>query len=185
MSEKPKKNVDYNKGIQNTNISDACTEYMKIFGANNNLMRHLPAVLDGLKIGERRILYTMYTMGINYNSSFVKVNTIVGNVLLYHPHGDSPIYETLVKLAQPWNNIQCTIDGHGNFGNIAGAPSASGRYIEAKMSYYAYKCFFEDFSEDIVDMKPNYDDTKLEPEYLPAKYPNVLINNVFGIGLIS
>ena len=126
----------------------------------------------------------MYTNGIHYNSSFVKVNTIVGNVMLYHPHGDAPIYETLVKLAQPWNNIQCTIDGHGNFGDIAGSPSADGRYIEAKLSYYAYKCFFEDFSEDIVDMKPNYDGTKLEPEYLPARYPNVLINNVFGIGLI-
>ena len=183
MAEKNvKKDVDYDKGIQNLNISDACTEYMKIFGANNNLMRHLPAVLDGLKIGERRILYTMYANGIHYNSSFVKVNTIVGNVMLYHPHGDAPIYETLVKLAQPWNNIQCTIDGHGNFGDIAGSPSADGRYIEAKLSYYAYKCFFEDFFEDIVDMKPNYDGTKMEPEYLPARYPNVLINNVFGIG---
>lgn len=179
---KDKQNVNYDNGIQTANISAACTEYMKIFGANNNLMRHLPGVLDGLKIGERRILYTMYKMGISYNGSRVKVNTIVGNTLQYHPHGDAPVYETLVKLGQPWNNIQCTIDGKGNFGNIAGAPAAAGRYIEARLSYYAYKCFFEEFSEDIVDMKPNYDDTKLEPEFLPARYPNVLINNVFGIG---
>ena len=95
---------------------------------------------------------------------------------------ESPIYETLVKLAQPWNNIQCCVQGSGNFGSSAGAPAASGRYIEARLSYYAYKCFFEEFSEDIVDMKSNYLGNKLEPEFLPAKYPNVLINNTFGIG---
>lgn len=84
---KDKKNVDYNQGIQTANISEACTEYMQIFGANNNLMRHLPGVLDGLKIGERRILYTMYMMGLSYNSPFTKVASIVGSTLDYHPHG--------------------------------------------------------------------------------------------------
>lgn len=84
---KQNKDVDYNQGIEIANLSDACTEYMKIFGANNNLMRHLPGVLDGLKLGERRILYTMYKMGLNYNSPFLKVASIVGGTLDYHPHG--------------------------------------------------------------------------------------------------
>ena len=95
---------------------------------------------------------------------------------------DAPINETLVKLAQKWNNIQCLVDGYGNFGNPAGDDAASGRYIEARLTYYAYKCFFEDFSEEIVDMKWNYLGNKKEPEYLPSRYPNVLINNTFGIG---
>ena len=96
---------------------------------------------------------------------------------------ESPVTETLVRMGQPWNNTQCLIEGSGNFGSIAGAPPASGRYIEARLSYYAYKCFFEDFSEDIIDTKLNYLGTEVEPEYLPARYPNVLITNVFGIGL--
>ena len=179
---KENKKVDYDQGIQVQNISKACTEYMQIFGANNNLMRHLPGVLDGLKIGERRILYTMYCMGLSYNTPYTKVASICGNTLDFHPHGDIPIYETLVKLAQPWNNIQRLIQGSGNFGNASGASAASGRYIEARLSFYAYKCFFEEFSPDIVDMKSNYLGNKMEPEFLPSKYPNVLINNTFGIG---
>lgn len=173
----------YDSNIEIVNIADACSEYMQIFGANTNLARHIPVVLDGLKLGERRILYTMYKMGLKYDGETTKVASIVGNVLNYHPHGDSAVEDTLVKLAQPWNNIQCTIDGLGNFGSVAGAPSAAGRYIEAKLSYYAYKCFFEEYSDKIVNTKLNYLGTMLEPEFLPAKYPNVLINNVFGIGL--
>ena len=124
----------------------------------------------------------MYMMGLSYNSPFTKVASICGSTLDYHPHGEIPIYETLVKLAQPWNNIQVTVQGSGNFGNASGASAASGRYIEARLSYYAYKCFFEEFSPDIVDMRKNYLGNKLEPEFLPARYPNVLINNTFGIG---
>lgn len=179
---KNKKDANYNSGIENINMSDACTDYMKIFAANNNLMRHLPGVLDGLKLGERRILYTMYSLGLKYNGPYLKVASIVGNTLDFHPHGEIPVGDTLVKLAQPWNNIQCLVDGYGNFGSPAGDPAASGRYIEARLTYYAYKCFFEEFSEEIVDMKLNYLGNKKEPEYLPAKYPNVLINNTFGIG---
>jgi len=179
---KNKKDANYNSGIDNVNMSSACMDYMKIFAANNNLMRHLPGVFDGLKIGERRILYTMYSLGLSYKGSFLKVASIVGNTLDFHPHGEIPVSETLVKLAQPWNNIQCLVEGQGNFGSPSGDPAASGRYIEARLSYYAYKCFFEEFSEDIVDMKLNYLGNKKEPEFLPSRYPNVLINNTFGIG---
>jgi len=185
MKDKNKVPVEtYDSNIEIVNIADACSGYMQIFGANTNLARHIPVINDGLKIGERRILYTMYKMGLKYDGEPTKVASIVGNVLSLHPHGDVAVQDTLVKLAQPWNNIQCTVTGSGNFGSVAGAPSAAGRYIEAKLSYYAYKCFFEEYDDKIVNTKLNYLGTMLEPEFLPAKYPNVLINNVFGIGLI-
>lgn len=95
---------------------------------------------------------------------------------------ESAVADTLVRMGQPWNNTQCMVEGSGNFGSVSGASAASGRYIEARLSYYAYKCFFEDFSEDIIDTKPNYLENDVEPEYLPARYPNALINNVFSIG---
>lgn len=177
-----KKLVDYNSGIEDVNISEVCTEYMKIFGANTNIMRHLPAVYDGLKIGERRILYTMYIEKHTYDKPFKKLASITGKVLDFHPHGDIPVNDTTVKLAQPWNNIQCLVDRYGNFGSAAGDPAGAPRYIEARLSFYAHKCFFEEFSPEIVDMKLNYSGDKLEPEYLPSRYPNVLINNTFGIG---
>ena len=187
MKEKNKNNKvsteTYNKNIETVNIADACSSYMQIFGANTNLMRHIPVINDGLKPGERRILYTMYKMGLKYDGETTKVKSIVGNVLNYHPHGDSAVEDTLVKLAQPGNNIQCTIYGYGNFGDPAGAPAADGRYIEAKLTQYAYKCFFEEYNDKIVNTKLNYLGTMVEPEYLPAKYPNVMINNTFGIGL--
>lgn len=86
---KNKKDANYNSGIDNVNMGSACTEYMKIFAANNNLMRHLPGVYDGLKIGERRILFTMYSLGLSYKSPFLKVASIVGNTLDFHPHGET------------------------------------------------------------------------------------------------
>jgi len=172
----------FDKNVKIENIGDICTHYMQIYGANTNLMRHIPFAEDGLKIGERRILYTLYELGCSYNDRFKKVSTLVGQVLAYHPHGDKPVYDTLVKLAQPWHNIQCFIEGSGNFGNPIGDSAAASRYIEARLSFYSYKCFFEEFNKNIVDMKPNYSGDLLEPEYLPAKYPSVLINDSFGIG---
>lgn len=177
-----KKDANYDAGIIETNIATACKDYMRIYSANNNLMRHIPEVFDGLKIGERRILYTMYRLGLNYNKPPTKVSYIVGRTMLYHPHGDAAISDTLVKLAQSWSNIQPAVVGVGNFGSPAGEPAAAGRYIEAKMSLYAYKCFFEEFSPNVVKMRSNYLGNDIEPEYLPAKYPNTLINNGFGIG---
>ena len=180
--QKNKKDVDYNSGIAELNIGDACTEYMKIFGANNNIMRHLSGIYDGLRLGERRIIYTMYLMGVTHKSPFKKVASITGRVLDFHPHGETSSYETLVKLAQPRNKIQCLVEGSGNFGNPAGDPAGASRYIEARLAFYAYKCFLEEFAPGIVDMKLNYLGDKYEPEYFPARYPNALINNVFGIG---
>lgn len=172
----------YSSNVEIVNIADACSGYMQIFGANTNLARHIPVAVDGLKLGERRILYTMYKMGLKHDGETTKVKSIVGNVLMYHPHSDAAVEDTLVKLAQPWNNIQCTVYGYGNFGDPAGADAADGRYIEAKLTYYAWKCFFEEYSDKVVNTKMNYLGTMVEPEFLPARYPNVLINNIFGIG---
>lgn len=180
--EKSKDLSVYDKNIEMINIADACMEYMQIFGANNNLMRHLPEIFDGLKIGERRILYSMYIMGLGHNKPRTKVKNIVGFVMKLHPHGDAAIEDTLVRMAQPWNNIQVTVDKKGNFGSQAGEPAADGRYTEARLSYYAYKCFFEEMNPKYVDMRDNYTKDIQIPEVLPAKYPNVLINNTFGIG---
>lgn len=180
------KKIDYNfnKNIISRNIAEICKEHMLIFGANNNIMRHIPFLADGLKPGERRILFTMFhEMGLIPSKKRRKVAKIAGNVIGdYHPHGDQPVVATLVKLAQPWGNIQIIIDGGGNYGSPMGDPAANMRYIEARLSKYAYKCFFEEFSLDMVNTKPNFDREKLEPEYLPSRYPNVLINNSFGIG---
>ena len=172
------------KRIEIQNIGDLCKKHMQIFGANNNLMRHLPSLVDGLKPVERRILWAMYNdLNSAPNKNTIKVSKIVGSVIGgYHPHGDASVKETIVRLAQPWNNIECLIEGQGNFGSISGEKSAAARYIEAKISKYAYKCFFEDFKIDFINTKPNYLGDTVEPEYLPARYPNVLINYSFGIG---
>ncbi|NNV04694.1 DNA gyrase subunit A, partial [Brevibacillus sp. MCWH] len=172
------------KNVIVENIGDLCTQYMQIFGANTNLMRHIPTLIDGLKPGERRILYALYNdLGSRPNGKMTKSSRITGETVgKYHPHGDIPVYQTLVKMAQSWNNNLVLIDGQGNFGSPKGDPAAASRYTEARISYYAYKCFFEDFDLKLVSTKKNYLGDLEEPEYLPARYPNVLINNTFGIG---
>lgn len=172
-----------NEKINIINVGKMCKDDMMIFGANNNLMRHIPALYDGLKPGERRILYAMFKdLKLSYNSRYKKVATIVGNTLTYHPHGEGPVYQTLVKLSQPWNTMMPLVDGNGNFGSAAGDDAGASRYIEARLTYFAYKAYFEEFDPNIVDMVPNHTNDTFEPEYFPAKYPIALINGAFGIG---
>lgn len=172
-----------NEVIKDRNMGEMCREDMIIFGANNNLMRHIPSFYDGLKPGERRILYTMFhDLKLSHKSKFKKVATIVGNTLTYHPHGEIPVFNTLVKMAQPWETMMPLVDGYGNFGSSAGDPAAAGRYIEARLSYFAYKAYFEEFDTDTLDMVPNHTNDVFEPEYLPARYPITLVNGAFGIG---
>lgn len=186
MAKKKKVVDDQYQGDANVvtrNIGELCTEHMQIFGANTNLMRHIPALSDGLKPGARRILFAMMKLGATPEKKTIKVARIVGEVIgLYHPHGDAPVYETLVKLAQPWNNTEPLIKGQGNFGSIQGDNAAAMRYIEAKISKYAWKCFFEEFNLKYVTSKPNFSGDVLEPEYLPSRYPNSLISGTFGVG---
>lgn len=187
MAKKYKINKDrsiYDSNIENVDILSSTEESMKIYGANINILRNVPLLVDGLKPVERRALFTMYdSIKCNYNKPFNKVANIVGRTMSeYHPHGDTAIYDTVVRMAQPWSNIQPTVEGQGNFGSPSGEVAGAARYIEARLSKFAYKCFFEDFDIDAIDTTMNYLGSHEEPIYLPSRYPNILINNVFGIG---
>jgi DNA gyrase subunit A len=145
--------------------------------------RALPDVRDGLKPVHRRILYAMHELGVTPGSSHRKCSSIVGETMGdYHPHGDSPIYDTLVRMAQDFSMRYPLVDGQGNFGSMDGDPAAAMRYTEARMAPIAEE-MLEDIEKDTVDFQANYDDRLTEPEVLPAKVPNLLINGSSGIAV--
>ncbi len=145
--------------------------------------RALPDVRDGLKPVQRRVLYAMLKEGLVSNRKHSKCAGVVGEVLKrYHPHGDMPVYEALVRLAQPWNLRYPLIDGQGNFGSIDGDPPAAYRYTECRMTSLAEK-LLEDIDKETVDFSPNFDDSTLEPQVLPSVIPNLLVNGANGIAV--
>ncbi|WP_336325452.1 DNA gyrase subunit A [Halovenus sp. HT40] len=145
--------------------------------------RALPDVRDGLKPVHRRILYAMNELGVSSGSSHRKSSSIVGETMGdYHPHGDSAIYDTLVRMAQDFSLRYPLVDGQGNFGSMDGDPAAAMRYTEARMAPIAEE-MLEDLDKDTVDFQPNYDDRLMEPEVLPAKLPNLLLNGSSGIAV--
>ncbi|MFA5997508.1 MAG: DNA gyrase subunit A [Candidatus Paceibacterota bacterium] len=145
--------------------------------------RALPDVRDGLKPVHRRILFAMGEMGLTYNSKFRKSATVVGDVMgKYHPHGDSSIYEAMVKMAQDFSFRYPLVIGQGNFGSIDGDSAAAMRYTEAKMSRVTAE-LLADIERDTIDFKPNYDGTKKEPTVLPSALPNLLLNGTLGIAV--
>jgi len=145
--------------------------------------RALPDVRDGLKPVHRRILHAMNEMGVRASRKHVKCATIVGEVMgKYHPHGDSAIYDALVRLVQDFSMRYPLIDGHGNFGNIDGWPAAAMRYTESKLARLAEE-MLRDIDADTVDFVPNYDGTKQEPLVLPSRFPNLLVNGGSGIAV--
>lgn len=180
------------------NVADCAEEYTKIFGANKNLYRTIASMIDGVKPGMRRLLYSWWelencptntrTETLN-KLKFYKVDKLssdtTGN---YHPHGSTAIEETVGKAGQTWSNNAMLLVPQGSFGNIRGDKPAAGRYIEAKLSEYTIDCFFSDFDNYCVPMRPSYNGRTMEPEYLPAKYPHVLFNPQFsgiGVGMAS
>ena len=145
--------------------------------------RALPDVRDGLKPVHRRILYAMHKMGITSSSPYKKSARIVGDVIgKYHPHGDSAVYEALVRMAQPFSMRIPLIDGQGNFGSIDGDNAAAMRYTEARLTKIAEE-LLKDIDKDTVDFIPNYDGSELEPTVLPARFPNLLVNGSSGIAV--
>jgi DNA gyrase subunit A len=145
--------------------------------------RALPDIRDGLKPVQRRILYGMYESGLLPNRPYRKCANTVGYVLgNYHPHGDAPVYEALVRLAQPFSMRYPLVDGQGNFGSVDGDPPAAMRYTEARLARIAVT-LLDDIDKETVDFRPNYDDRTVEPEYLPALIPNLLINGAQGIAV--
>ncbi len=145
--------------------------------------RALPDVRDGLKPVHRRILYAMYDSGYRPDRGYVKCSRVVGDVMgNYHPHGDSAIYDTLVRLAQPWSMRAPLIDGQGNFGSPGNDPAAAMRYTESRLTSLAME-MLRDINEATVDFAPNYDGRSQEPAVLPARFPNLLVNGGSGIAV--
>ena len=145
--------------------------------------RALPDVRDGLKPVHRRVLYAMHEAGLQPNRPRIKCARVVGDVMgSYHPHGDTAIYDTLVRLAQPFSMRYPLVDGQGNFGNIDGYPAAAMRYTECRLTRMATE-LLRDIDADTVDFVPNYDETRRQPDVLPSRFPNLLVNGSSGIAV--
>ena len=145
--------------------------------------RALPDVRDGLKPVHRRILYTMYEDGLTPDKKYRKSATTVGSVLgSYHPHGDSSVYDAMVRLAQDFSMRYTLVDGQGNFGSVDGDPAAAYRYTEAKLAKISME-MLRDINKDVIDWDPNFDEQKVEPRVLPSRFPNLLVNGSSGIAV--
>ncbi|HAI29220.1 MAG TPA: DNA gyrase subunit A, partial [Thalassospira sp.] len=145
--------------------------------------RALPDVRDGLKPVHRRILYAMHENGFEYNKPFRKSARVVGDVMgKYHPHGDSAIYDAMVRMAQNFSMRLPLIDGQGNFGSMDGDKAAAMRYTEARMAKAAH-FLLDDIDKDTIDFRDNYDETTKEPSVIPARFPNMLVNGAGGIAV--
>ena len=160
-------------------ISDSFLDYsMSVITS-----RAIPDLRDGLKPVHRRILWSMFEEGNTPDKPHKKSATTVGYVMgHYHPHGDSSIYEAMVRLAQDFNQRYMLVDGHGNFGNIEGDGAAAYRYTEARLAKISLE-MLRDIRKDTVDMIPNFDVTSPEPVVLPSRYPNILVNGSMGIAV--
>ena len=146
--------------------------------------RALPDVRDGLKPVQRRTLYDMYELGIRYDRPYRKCARIVGDTMgKYHPHGDSSIYDALVVMAQEFKKGQALVEGHGNFGSIEGDGAAAMRYTEARLEKITQEVYLNDLDKDVVDFVSNFDETEKEPEVLPVRVPNLLLNGADGIAV--
>src|SRR5438094_7071368 len=165
------------------NIEDEMRRSYVDYAMSVIIGRALPDVRDGLKPVHRRILVGMRDMGLASNRPYRKCAKIVGEVMgNYHPHGDSPIYEALVRMAQDFSYRYPIVDGQGNFGSIDGDPPAAMRYTEARMASYG-EALLEDIEKETVDFVPNYDEDREEPSYLPSKVPNLLVNGSNGMAV--
>jgi DNA gyrase subunit A len=171
------------KNLIPINIEDEMRRSYLDYAMSVIVGRALPDVRDGLKPVHRRILYGMYSMGLHWNRPTRKCARITGDVLgKYHPHGDVPVYDALVRMAQTFSMRYVLVDGQGNFGSVDGDPPAAMRYTEARLARISSE-LLEDLDKETVDFRPNYDDSEVEPEVLPARYPNLLVNGSEGIAV--
>jgi DNA gyrase subunit A len=165
------------------NIEDEMKRSYLDYAMSVIIGRALPDVRDGLKPAHRRVLYAMSQMGLASNRAYRKCAKVIGEVIgNYHPHGDQPAYDTLVRLAQDFNMRKTLVDGQGNFGSVDGDPPAAYRYTEARLEALA-ESLMEDLDKDTVDYVPNFDETTTEPTVFPATYPNLLVNGSTGIAV--
>lgn len=170
--------------IIQTEYSDIMQKSYIDYAMSVIISRALPDVRDGLKPVQRRTLYDMYELGIRYDRPYRKCARIVGDTMgKYHPHGDSSIYEALVVMAQEFKKGLPLVDGHGNFGSIEGDGAAAMRYTEARLQKITQEAFLADLDKDVVDFVPNFDETEKEPQVLPVRLPNLLVNGSEGIAV--
>src|SRR5437773_7017960 len=168
---------------QHVNIEDEMRRSYLDYAMSVIIGRALPDVRDGLKPVHRRILYAMHTEGLHYNKRYSKCAGVVGEVLKkYHPHGDTAVYDALVRLAQPWNLRYPLIDGQGNFGSVDGDSPAAYRYTECRLERLS-DFLLADIDEETVDWSPNFDESTTEPLILPTRFPNLLVNGTSGIAV--
>ena len=170
--------------IIRTEYSDVMKKSYIDYAMSVIVARALPDVRDGLKPVQRRVLYDMSELGIKYDKPYRKCARIVGDTMgKYHPHGDSSIYESLVVMAQDFKKGMILVDGHGNFGSIEGDGAAAMRYTEARLAKITQDTFLADLDKNVVDFVPNFDETEKEPEVLPVRIPNLLVNGAEGIAV--
>ena len=186
MSEKDINQLDYENTEQmivGRTIESRVPEAFLEYSMSVIVSRALPDVRDGMKPGQRRVMYAMYEDHLTSDKPFRKSATTVGNVLgRYHPHGDQSVYGTMVRMAQPFSLRYPLVDGHGNFGNVDGDGAAAYRYTEARMSKLANE-LMSDIEKDVVDFVPNFDNSRKEPTVLPSRFPNFLVNGSVGIAV--
>src|SRR5208337_14403 len=169
--------------VQPVNIEDEMRRSYLDYSMSVIIGRALPDIRDGLKPVHRRILYAMHDMGVLHNRKYMKCAGVVGECLKkYHPHGDTAVYDALVRLAQPWNLRYPLVDGQGNFGSVDGDPPAAYRYTECRMTEIAEE-MLADIDKDTVDFTMNFDETTVEPLVMPTRIPNLIINGSEGIAV--
>ena len=177
MAERP------TSGVEEINISTEMRTSFLDYAMSVIVSRALPDVRDGLKPVHRRILYAMHDLGITSDKAYKKSARIVGDVIgKYHPHGDSAVYETMVRMAQDFSYRYMLVDGHGNFGSVDGDAAAAMRYTESRMSKIAME-LLRDLNKNTIDYRENYDGQEKEPVVLPARFPNLLVNGTSGIAV--
>lgn len=177
MAERP------SSGVEEINISTEMRTSFLDYAMSVIVSRALPDVRDGLKPVHRRILYAMHDLGITSDKAYKKSARIVGDVIgKYHPHGDSAVYETMVRMAQDFSYRYMLVDGHGNFGSVDGDAAAAMRYTESRMSKIAME-LLRDLNKNTIDYRENYDGQEKEPIVLPARFPNLLVNGTSGIAV--
>ncbi|MEM7027453.1 MAG: DNA gyrase subunit A, partial [Pseudomonadota bacterium] len=174
---------DFARTLSHVNIEDEMRQSYMDYAMSVIVGRALPDVRDGLKPVHRRVLFAMKEMGNDYNKPYKKSARVVGDVIgKYHPHGDTAVYDTIVRMAQPFSLRYVLVDGQGNFGSVDGDAPAAMRYTEVRMSRIAHE-ILEDIDKETVDFVPNYDGSEHEPVVLPTRIPNLLVNGSSGIAV--
>ena len=174
---------DFAKALSPVNIEDEMRQSYMEYAMSVIVGRALPDVRDGLKPVHRRVLFAMKEMGNDWNKAYKKSARVVGDVIgKYHPHGDTAVYDTIVRMAQSFSLRYMLVDGQGNFGSVDGDAPAAMRYTEVRMSRVAHE-ILEDLDKETVEFSPNYDGSEHEPVVLPTRIPNLLINGSSGIAV--